>query len=994
MRRKSTSTSATPARSRRWNAFVIFVILIGLVQGMLPTQVAMAAGGAYTIKFYAADPSISHAPYLPTYAKKMPAQQTCSTPSGGTGRAADPLTDAVAYKPGAAVQNSNLDAVTSLAPKDMALGQIVPFEVEIAVKGSTAPENGTISFTLGWDTRNNSTNFGYDPTYMVYCAFVDTGDAGTVDPGNNAKVNSWTSTLANPGTSTEQIRGTFTVSGLNDNDNVIVEIWVVLKSTIPANPSGNVQAQVIGAATTPQNDTIASGAQNLPLLQLGTFYSAIADLSVSKSDSPDPVVVGQQLTYSIVVTNNSATVVANGVVVTDTLDPNTTFASASGASCSLVSGKVVCNVGALSPLQVATITILTTVNLNAPTAGTTQTGTCTVGAAGVDLCNTVLITAITADSNAANNTDSEPTNATASPALLLTKTASPLTYSAVGQVINYSYDLKNTGNVPLNPTFAVSDNKATVTCPQPASLAVNATLTCTASYNITQTDLNNGTVTNLATATAKFGSSTVTSNQAQATVTATAHPSLLLVKSATPTSYSAIGNVIAYNYLVTNNGNVALAGTLSIVDNKVSVTCTPSSVTLAPGQSSTCTASHSITQADLDAGSITNKATASIGSTSSNQDQATVNAVPSPALSLKKTAGPATYDHVNASISYNYELKNIGNVTLFSPFDVVDNKTSATCPATPTSLAPGGTIVCTATYSIVQADLDFGSVTNKATGSAKFGSSTVLSNEDTAKVNAVQNPSILLDKNAKPALYSAVNQDVTYEYTISNNGNVTLIGPFSVTDDKLGSVACPATPTSLSPGDSVICSVTYKITQADLDAGSITNKATASNGTITSNQDQATVNAVPTPSLHLLKSSPTPNYDAAGDTLSYSYLVTNDGNVTLSGPFTVSDDKTTVTCPAVPSSLAPNQSITCNATYQIKQEDLDAGSVKNTATATNGTVTSNESSVMIGAIQIALLQLDKSADKTTYETLNEVIQYTYVLTNGGNVTLKAPLHRG
>ena len=35
-------------------------------------------------------------------------------------------------------------------------------------------------------------------------------------------------------------------------------------------------------------------------------------------------------------------------------------------------------------------------------------------------------------------------------------------------------------------------------------------------------------------------------------------------------------------------------------------------------------------------------------------------------------------------------------------------------------------------------------------------------------------------------------------------------------------------------------------------------------------------------------------YDAVGDVISYSYLVTNNGNVTLGGPFTVTDDKATV----------------------------------------------------------------------------------------------------
>ena len=38
--------------------------------------------------------------------------------------------------------------------------------------------------------------------------------------------------------------------------------------------------------------------------------------------------------------------------------------------------------------------------------------------------------------------------------------------------------------------------------------------------------------------------------------------------------------------------------------------------------------------------------------------------------------------------------------------------------------------------------------------------------------------------------------------------------------------------------------------------------------------------------------------DSVGDVISYSYLVTNNGNVRLAGPFTVTDDKATVSCPA------------------------------------------------------------------------------------------------
>ena len=976
------------ARPRTLSVVTRLLAVFAILIGILPApQTAFAASGSYGVKWYAADPAVSRAPYLPTYVKQPPSSLACPGAglSGGAGRAADPLANAVAYASPAT--SNNLDAVTSLAPKDLALGQIVPFEVEITVNGSTAPENGVISFTPYWLTKTTSgDDFGYDPAYKVYCAFVDTADPGTSDPGGNAKVASWTSTVANTGTNNEQIQGTINVAGLDNGDKVIVEIWVVLKSTIPAGSTGNVQTGLVSAQTA-TGDTINTGNQTVPLLRVREFFTSSADVSVTKSDSPDPVALGGQLTYTIVATNNSADTIANGVVVTDKLDPNTTFVSGtwSGGVCTAASGTVTCNVGSLAQGQSATITIVVTVNNNAPTSGTVQTGSCTVGAPGVDLCNTVSVSTITSDPNTANNSASAPTNVVGAPALSLTKTASPATYSKVGDVVSYSYVLKNTGNVALSAPYAVSDDKTTVTCPQtPSPLTAGASITCSATYVITQADLDTGSVTNKATGTAGFSGSTVTSNQAQATVTAVKAPALSLTKSASPITYSALNQSIQYSYVVKNTGNVTLAGPFTVADDKATVSC-PATTSLAPGASITCTATYTITQADLDAGSVTNKATATNGTVTSNQAQATVTAVKAPALSLTKSANPQNYDAVGQAISYSYVIVNTGNVTLVGPFTVADDKATVSCPAT-TSLAPGASITCTASYAITQADLDSGSVTNHATAT----DGTLTSNPAEATVNAVQAPALSLDKTVQEENYAKVGDVLHYSYLVTNSGNVTLHDAVTVSDDKT-TATCPALPAGgLAPGASITCNASYTVSQADLDGGSVTNVASATSGTMTSLEDTVTVEAAQSPALKLTKSAGTAKYQSVGQIVGYSYELKNTGNVTLAGPFTVADDKTTATCPAA-ASLAPGATLTCTASYAITQADLDNGAVTNHATAQGffggSPVPSNPAQATVTAEQKPALALNKTAQEENYAKAGDVLHYSYLVTNAGNVTL-------
>ena len=103
-------------------------------------------------------------------------------------------------------------------------------------------------------------------------------------------------------------------------------------------------------------------------------------------------------------------------------------------------------------------------------------------------------------------------------------------------------------------------------------------------------------------------------------------------------------------------------------------------------------------------------------------------------------------------------------------------------------------------------------------------------------------PALSLVKTANPTTYSSVGDVITYTYEITNSGQTTLSGPFSITDDKQGTISpCGSGP--LAAGGSTTCTSTHTISQADITAGSITNVATASGGGVTSNQATATVSA-------------------------------------------------------------------------------------------------------------------------------------------------------
>ncbi|MGA2504805.1 MAG: hypothetical protein ABSG01_12005 [Anaerolineales bacterium] len=237
------------------------------------------------------------------------------------------------------------------------------------------------------------------------------------------------------------------------------------------------------------------------------------------------------------------------------------------------------------------------------------------------------------------------------PAEPLVKTADPLTYSAVGTLISYTYEVTNVGNVSLTG-IRVTDDKATVSCPK-TTLEVNETMTCTATYSIVQDDLDVGFVTNHATSI----SDQTEPDYAHTTVTAVTQTGLTIDKTVTESTYTQVGDFLHYDYVVTNTGSVTLTG-VGVTDDKTTVTCPKTK--LAPAESMNCTATYSVSSADMESEKITNTAFASglYGTIPviSAPDSATVVRFFKLVLSAKCAANPTVNDAWQVKNKNNYSV--------------------------------------------------------------------------------------------------------------------------------------------------------------------------------------------------------------------------------------------------------------------------------------------------------------------------------------------------
>jgi VCBS repeat-containing protein len=126
-----------------------------------------------------------------------------------------------------------------------------------------------------------------------------------------------------------------------------------------------------------------------------------------------------------------------------------------------------------------------------------------------------------------------------------------------------------------------------------------------------------------------------------------------------------------------------------------------------------------------------------------------------------------------------------------------------------------------------------------------------------------------------------------------------------------------------------------------------------------------TVDAVQHPALTLTKSASPTIYSYPNQTITYAYVVKNAGDVVLTGPFLISDDKLGSFKCGIVTSLAVNASVTCSKNYTIVASDLN---LTNNATITNHATVSGKFGTTVvtsNQVQVTIRQAASTAKITS-----------------------------
>ena len=541
-------------------------------------------------------------------------------------------------------------------------------------------------------------------------------------------------------------------------------------------------------------------------------------------------------------------------------------------------------------------------------------------------------------------------------------TSAPI--NAVGQTIQYTYTIRNTGTVPLPGVVNIIGT--TAICPPVNTIGnldefldLDETLTCVSSYTVVQSDLDAGSITSITTADVNG----TLSNAVTTTVATVPNKILTLTKTVDPLIYEQVGQSITYNYIITNSGTMDIGpAQFTVTDEGLSLplNCGNADTTLTPNATVTCSTTYTVTQADMNANSISTSATASGGGVGPSQP---VSAVVTKSGLVQNPANLPVGSTVQHKVVKGEWLWQIARCYGADPAKTVQANSQLPNPARippdiTVSVPNIGTVgniygpPCVGTHTVQSGDT-WNSIALKynadplvlqMVNAYSMPVGTVIKVPLNSAGGSVNISKILtLTTSASPSTYNQAGQAITFTYVIKNSGN-TIIGPaqFTVSDNLIGAAPfnCGAADTTLTPDATVSCTAVYGITDANMTANSVTNIATASGGGAGPSQSASTTITKSITTLTLTTAASPLTYNQVGQVITFTYVIKNTGNTTI-GPaqFTVTDSligTAPFNCGAADTTLAPEALVTCTATYTITEADMTAVSVTNNATSSGG----------------------------------------------------------
>lgn len=533
-----------------------------------------------------------------------------------------------------------------------------------------------------------------------------------------------------------------------------------------------------------------------------------ADLSVTISDSPDPVVVDQQLTYNITVTNNGLAT-ATDILLTDTLPPGVSLITS--PNCRLESNNTVaCIPFSLPNGASGTFTIVV-----APTAAGTIT-------------NTVNVTAFESDPNTANNTATENTSVTESaPAVDLSLTMSDSPDPVlVNNPLSYAITVTNNGpgtatgitltdTLPAGVSFIPSPDcqlvgTNTVVC---ASASLPNGVSTTFTIGVTPTTA--GTIINTASVTAVEPDPNTNNNTVTETTTVERQPADLSVTISDAPDPVFVNQQFIYGITVANHGpgpatNIIVTDTLppgvSYIANPGchlagnTVTCGP--VSLPNGDSRTFaiavvptitgtinnTAAVTALETDLNPANNTVTETTTVESPPAADLSVVINSSPDPVFADEQLTYTITVTNNGPDMATGVTLTDTlpANVSFIASPDCQLVGNMVTC--TPVSLASGAST----TFTISVTPTIEGTVTNTVSVAGLVSDPNLTNNTATATTTVLPSAQLVVSitDSPDPAPFGGA---VTYTVTVTNHGpstatNVVLVNspaPLEIDDSAI-----------------------------------------------------------------------------------------------------------------------------------------------------------------------------------------------------------------